>query len=62
MPKFEFYLSNEDTDRLFAIKNNQQKKYDLTGNDFAKELLKKELHRLHPTVPQFDENGDEIYD
>lgn len=59
MPTFEFYLSSNDTDRLFAIKK-QQGKDDMTGNEFAKELLEKELHRLHPKTVEFDENGDEI--
>lgn len=27
----------------------------MTGNEFARELLEKELHRLHPTVVRFDE-------
>ena len=59
MPTFEFYLSSNDTDRLFAIKK-QQGKDNMTGNEFAKELLEKELHRLHPKTVEFDENGDEI--
>ncbi len=59
MAKFEFWLSNEDTDRVFAIKKMQGKDY-MTGNEFARELLEKELHRLHPRKVQFDENGDEI--
>lgn len=54
MTKFEIYLSFEDTERLFEIKR-QQGKNDLNGNDFAKELLQRELHRLHPhTVKQED--------
>lgn len=59
MPTFEFYLSSNDTDRLFAIKKRQGKD-NMTGNEFAKELLEKELHRLHPKTVEFDENGDEI--
>ena len=59
MPQFEFWLSSDDTDRVFAIKK-QQGKDDMTGNEFAKELLEKELHRLHPKTVEFDENGDEI--
>lgn len=55
MPQFEFWLGNEDFDRLFAIKRSQGKS-DLTGNEFARELLEKELHRLHPGIPKFDEN------
>lgn len=59
MPMFEFWLGNEDTDRLFSVKATQGKN-DLTGNEFARELLEKELHRLHPTLVRFDENGEEI--
>ena len=59
MPMIEFYISNEDLDRLFAIKKKQGKD-DITGNDFARELLEKELHRLHPRRVEFDECGNEI--
>lgn len=59
MPKFEFYLSNEDFDRLFALKKKAGKD-DMTGNEYAKELLVKELHRLQPTKVEYDENGDII--
>lgn len=51
MVKFEFYLSEEDFDRLYEIKNVQGKDH-LTGNEFARELLTRELHRLHPGVVQ----------
>lgn len=54
MTKFEFYLLDEDTERLFEIKNKLQHKNDMTGNDFAKELLEKELHRLHPKAVKQD--------
>lgn len=59
MPMFEFWLGVEDTDRLFSVKATQGKN-NLTGNDFARELLEKELHRLHLGVVEFDENGEEI--
>ena len=58
MAQFNFWLSNEDTDRLFAIKNTQGK-HDMTGNEFARYLLEKELHRLHPETVVFDESGNE---
>ena len=57
MVKFEFYLSEEDFDRLSVIKK-QKGKYDLTFNEFAKELLKKEIYRLHPTIPTDEELED----
>lgn len=58
--KFEFYMSDEDYDRLYAIKRREGMA-DMTGNAFAAELLRKELCRLHPGVVQFDEEtGEEI--
>lgn len=57
--KFEFYLSDNDFDRLFALKQKNNKR-DLSGNEYAQELLEKELHRLHPSIPDIDENGDYI--
>ena len=59
MPMFEFWLGNEDTDRLFSVKASRDKN-NLTGNEFARELLVEELHRLHPGVVRYDENGEEI--
>ena len=56
MTEFSFYLSSEDTDRLFAIKDLQGRR-DLTGNEFARQLLEDELWRLFPAVPQFDDDG-----
>lgn len=58
--KFEIYLSEEDTERLFAIKENQGKE-ELTGNEFAKELLETMLYQLHPRRVQYDdETGDRL--
>ena len=59
MPMFEFWLGNDDTDRLFSVKDAQGK-HNLTGNEFARELLEKELHRLHPGMVRYDENEEEI--
>lgn len=47
MVKLEFYLSDADMDRLWAIKESRHKD-NLSGNEFAKELLEAELYRLHP--------------
>lgn len=44
--KVEFYLSDNDVDRLFAIKEDQGKN-SLSGNEFARELVETSLHRLH---------------
>ncbi len=59
MPLFEIYLSSEDTNRLFALKKLQGKN-PLTGNEFARELLEKELHRCYPSKVEYDEYGEEI--
>ena len=45
MTEFTFYLSDADTERLFAIKELQGRD-DLTGNEFARMLLEEELYRL----------------
>ena len=45
MTEFNFYLSDADTERLFAIKELQGRD-DLTGNEFARKLLEEELYRL----------------
>lgn len=45
MTEFRFYLSDSDTERLFAIKELQGLD-DLTGNEFARKLLEEELYRL----------------
>ena len=59
MTEFSFYLSDTDTDRVFAIKRLQGRD-DLTGNEFARMLLEDELYRLFPDVPQFDDDGNVI--
>ena len=53
--KVEFYLSDNDVDRLFAIKEDQGKK-SLSGNEFARELVETSLHRLHPLKVRYDED------
>ena len=54
MVKFEFYLSDEDFDRMDIVKKESNLS-ELSYNDFAKELLRRELNRLHPEVPFKDE-------
>lgn len=44
-PMFKFGLGIEDTDRLFSVKATQGKN-NLNDNEFARELLEKELHRF----------------
>ena len=50
MTEFNFYLSDDDTERLFILKDLMLRG-DLTGNEFARELLEQELERLYSTVP-----------
>lgn len=57
MRELNFYISDEDMDRLFLIKDIQGK-HNLTGNDFARELLERELYRLSPATPRFNEEGE----
>ena len=58
--KFEFYLSDEDTERLFAVKEDKGKE-ELTGNDYARELLERELYRVHANRVKYDdETGERI--
>lgn len=56
--KFEFYLSDDDTERLFAVQEDEGKN-GLTGNEYAKELVKRELYRLHPDRVKYDEETGE---
>lgn len=53
MVKFEFYLSDEDADRLFLLKD-KAKKFNLTGNEYAKEILSAELWKRCPNLPEED--------
>ena len=50
MVKFEFYLSDDDFDRMILVKKKMGKD-DLTCNEFAHELLHKELYKLQPKKP-----------
>lgn len=53
--KLEFYISEENMERLWAIKEAQGRN-DLTGNEFAQELLESVLYQRHPDKV---ENEDE---
>lgn len=57
MGEISFNLFSEDIDRLFVLKDLEHK-HDMTGNEYAKELLVRELHRLFPPAPKYDEDGD----
>lgn len=57
--KFEFYLSDNDFNGLYAIKKQQGKEL-LSGNEYAKELLEGMLHKMHPSVPlEVDDDCEE---
>ena len=45
--RLEFYISDENVDRLWAIKEKEGRT-ELTGNEFAAILLERTLIRLHP--------------
>lgn len=51
--KFEFFLSDEDTERLFAVKEDHGLD-ELTGNEYAKRLLEDKLRQLHPNRVKYD--------
>lgn len=60
MTEFSFYLSTEDTERLFALKE-EAGKTQLTGNEYARQLLEATLYRLHPEQVRYDdETGERI--
>ena len=56
MAEFSFYLSREDTDRVFALKAEAGED-NMTANEYAQYLLERELHRLYPQTVQYDEDG-----
>lgn len=56
MREFIIYLSEEDTARLFAIKQLQGRS-DITGVEFAAQLLENELYRLFPANVEKDSRG-----
>lgn len=53
--KVEFYLSDEDCDRLFYAKQLDGRD-DLTGNEFAKALLENTLRKICRDVPEKDDD------
>lgn len=57
MPELTFDISMEDMDRLFAIKDIEGK-HNLTGNQFAAEVLVQELRRRFPAAPAYDLDGE----
>lgn len=59
MSGFDFYLSDDDMERLFYLKKKAGKD-DQTGNEYAKELLHNLLYSKCPRVPERNANGDYI--
>lgn len=57
MREFTIYLSEDDTNRLYAIMDLQGR-HELSGNQFATELLETALFNLFPAVPDFDSAGE----
>lgn len=53
--RFEFYISDEDMDRLWALKEKEGKD-ELTGNEYAALLLERTLNRLHPEKVKIEED------
>ena len=58
MVEFNFYLSDEDFDRLYDLKEKAGK-HSMTGNEYARELLEDTLYRLHPQRVHNDDTDDE---
>lgn len=59
MTEFSFYLSEDDTNRLFEVKNLLGLR-KLSGNDFARLVLEDELNRLFPPAPEYDPETGEL--
>lgn len=54
MKEINFYLSDENADRLLFIKDLLGHD-ELTLNEFARRLIEMDIHKLHPG--RRDENG-----
>lgn len=59
MTEFTFYLSDDDTARLWALKEEAGER-NLTGNEYAAQLLAQALRQLHPEPVRYNENGEII--
>ena len=57
-PMFALWINRDDYDRLYALKEEDGKE-DLTGNEYAQELLKEIIHKRHPERVQFNEETGE---
>ena len=59
MTEFTFYLSDDDTARLWALKEEARER-NLTGNEYAAQLLAQALRQLYPEAVRYNENGEII--
>lgn len=59
MPELNLKITPTDMDRLFVCKAYEHR-YDLTANQYAELLLTRELRRLFPATPHYNEDGDLI--
>lgn len=57
--KFEFMLTDEDTDRVFALMQADGIK-DKSANDYVSQLVSSELYKRHPQKVVFDDETKEI--
>ena len=57
MTEFTFYLSDSDTDRLWALKE-ESGEHSLTGNEYAARILTQALRKLHPEPVRYNDNGE----
>lgn len=55
--ELDLYLSRNDSDRLFAVKNLTGNN-DLTANEFAEKLLSNLLQHVFPKGPRYSERGE----
>ena len=59
MTEFTFYLSDDDTARLWALKEEARER-NLTGNEYAAQLLAQALRQRYPEPVRYNENGEII--
>lgn len=60
MVRVEVLLSDDNFDRLLAIKNLQAGKTDLTAAEYARELLEAAIYRMHPAKAETDPDTGDI--
>lgn len=58
--EFNFFLSDTDADRLFSLKAEAGAD-DLTGNEYARQLLEGVIRQMHPETVKYDDvTGERI--